>query len=114
MPVIDDSDNDLDEPYEASVIASLANGKTIKHWEGSLDANLIRRIGRLTRCTITHKLDSKGLLVQGANIVDAEKAVKTLETVAAIMVSSASLAYSGIKASTHQFLETERILPHDP
>ena len=114
VPVIDDSDNDLDESPEASIIAPLADGKVIKHWEGSLDADLIGRIGRVTRCTITHKLDSKGLLVQGANIVDAEQAVKKLETVAAMMVSSASVAYSGIKTNTHKFLGTEKVLPHHP
>lgn len=110
--MIDDSDCDLDESPETSIVALSADEQAIKQWEGSLDAHSIRRIGQVTGCSITHKLDSIGLLVKGATTIDTEKAVKKLETVASMMVSSASIAYSGIRTNTHQFLESEKVLPH--
>ena len=112
VPVIDDSDCDLDESPETPIVALSTDEQAVKQWVGRLDAHSIRRIGHVTGCSITPKLDSIGLLVKGATTVDTEKTLKKLETVASMMVSSASIAYREFRTSTHQFLESERVLPH--
>ncbi|KAG6999293.1 hypothetical protein G7Y79_00036g072490 [Physcia stellaris] len=85
VPVIDDSDCDLDESPEIPTVALSADEEAVKQWVGSLDTHLVRRISQVTGCSITPKLDSIGLLVKGATTVDTEKALKKLETVASMM-----------------------------
>lgn len=94
LPVIDDSDSDFDESHNTSVAALVADGQASQHWEGSLDAHLVKRIGQATGCIISQKLDTMGLLVRGKNATDTEKAVEKLQTVASMMVSLSLMAGS--------------------
>ena len=88
-PSVDDMDADLDEylmdNHEAAT--DMLEEKT-KHWDGTLDAHMVKRIECLTGCSISQKLDGPGLLVKGATFSDIERAIVKLDVISSMMVSS--------------------------
>ena len=78
---VDDSLSESDE--KKAEIASLIDDKAIETvWStGVVDAHLATKIGSATNCTIEQMLDSDGMLIQGHNEADVEKATSKLEVV---------------------------------
>ena len=88
-PIVDDMGSNLGESLidNNETATDLLEDKS-KHWDGTLDAHMAKRIGGLTGCTISQKLDGPGLLVKGANFVDIERAIVKLDILCSMMVSS--------------------------
>ena len=81
IPEVDDSLSEVDE--KKAEVSSLIDDKTIETvWStGVVDAHLATKIGNATNCTIEQMLDSNGMLVQGHNEADVEKATSKLDVV---------------------------------
>ena len=79
--MIDDTISESDES-DAAVNVS-ADSKSIERlWTaGVIDAHLAKKLGDVTDCVIEQNLDSDGMLVQGKNEADVEKAFAKLDVV---------------------------------
>ncbi|KAL8795559.1 MAG: hypothetical protein Q9195_001980 [Heterodermia aff. obscurata] len=84
--VVDDLRSNLDEPPMDSQEAAidLIEDKS-KNWDGSLDTNVAKRIGSLTGCSVSQRLDGPGLLVKGTNFIDIERAIAKLNVLSSMM-----------------------------
>ena len=88
-PTVDDMGSNLDESLmDNHEAATEMMEDTSKHWDGSLDVHLVKKVGCLTGCSISQNIDGPGLLVKGVNLIDIERAIVKLDVLSSMMVSS--------------------------
>ena len=88
-PIIDDMGSDLDEPLmDNHEAATDTMEDTSKHWDGTLDVHMVKKVGCLTGCNISQNLDGPGLLVKGVSLVDIDRAIMKLEVLSSMTVGS--------------------------